>query len=123
MPIRPDQQRDRPWKSSMYTVNGFIPEVVGGGSHNIRIVLLVLLLVIVRCVAACCFHCCVKRPVKLSSRKIVTVVTVSGSDSVYASDVPDADTDSKCDDVITRHPLSGDVRVLGAAVKPGGEDP
>ncbi|XP_073445559.1 transmembrane protein 207 [Dendrobates tinctorius] len=52
----------------------------------IWIFLLVLLLVIVRCVATCCFHCCVKRPVKLSSRKIVTIVTVSGSDSVYVTE-------------------------------------
>ncbi|KAM4043765.1 uncharacterized protein ACNLHF_014038 [Anomaloglossus baeobatrachus] len=52
----------------------------------IWIILLILLIVVVRCVTACCLHCCVKRQAKLSSRKMVTVVTVGGSDSVYVTE-------------------------------------
>ncbi|KAG8542095.1 hypothetical protein GDO81_027471 [Engystomops pustulosus] len=52
----------------------------------IWIFLLVLLILIVRCVAACCLQCCVKRQAKVCSRKTVTVVTLSRSDSIYGTD-------------------------------------
>ncbi|KAM3932727.1 transmembrane protein 207 [Leptodactylus fuscus] len=52
----------------------------------IWIFLLVLLILSVRCMTACCLQCCVKKPAKLSSRKKVTVVTLSGSDSIYVTE-------------------------------------
>ncbi|XP_075720185.1 transmembrane protein 207 [Rhinoderma darwinii] len=50
------------------------------------IFLLVLLILIVRCVTVCCFQFWVKTPARFPSRKMVTVVTLSGSDSLYVTE-------------------------------------
>ncbi|KAG9463133.1 hypothetical protein GDO78_022343 [Eleutherodactylus coqui] len=45
-----------------------------------------MLILIVRCVAVCFLQCCVKRHARFSSASISTVVTVSGSDSIYVTE-------------------------------------
>ncbi|XP_056419534.1 transmembrane protein 207 [Hyla sarda] len=52
----------------------------------IWIFLLVLLILMVHCVAACCLQCHVKRQERFSSRKTITVVTLSGSESIHVTE-------------------------------------
>ncbi|XP_040287010.1 transmembrane protein 207 [Bufo bufo] len=52
----------------------------------IWIFVVALLILMVRCMAACCLQCCVKRQAKLSSRNMVTVVSLSGSCSIYVTE-------------------------------------